>query len=279
MTSLKSELGGIIGGIGDIRFQGEGEYSKGIAFTPLAISIKVTPWLKKTLALVDQRSSPYGSSVGGDMELEHDDGLRRLVVEALGDKEHKELFSEYVALKSESTTLSELRNMMLGINIRHSRGSFTVSLDEGKSSGDVWYIPLDAGDRSAITVSEFSYMEVSVLGMQLHLSNGWELSDYSSLVNHDRNTWALRCMQFQANSTLKFYVVVRFNWAELHEDEIREILTGFSSKMMAALELGGNMVANEDTFPSSFKANVVGICWDLPLAEHRLKMAGLWNED
>ena len=211
------------------------------------------------------------------MELESDDGLRHLVVEALGDSEHKKLFSEYIALKKESNTLSELRNMMLGMNVRHSRGSFTVTLDEGKSSGDVWYIPLDAGDRSAITVAEFSRMEVSVLGMQLHLSNGWELSDYSSLVNHDTNTWAVRCMQFQANSILKFYVVVRFNWAELDEDEIREILTDFSSKMMTALELGGNMVANEDVFPQTFEANVVGILWDLPLAENRLKMAGLWD--
>ena len=271
MTFLKSPFGTI----GGMSFEGEGEYRKGIAFTPLAISIKVTPWLKKTLALVDRMSS-HGSSV--DVELESDDKLRRLVVEALGDSEHKKLFSDYIALKSESNTLSELRNMMLGVNVRHSRGSFTVNLDEGERSGRFWRIPLD--NTTAITVAEFSRMEVSVSGMQLHLSNGWELSRVSSLWNHDRDTWALWFMQFQANINLKFYMVLKFNWHELDDEEIREILQDFTSKMRYALRLN-NAAPNADTdvFPQTFKANVGGIFWELPLAEHRLKMAGLWDED
>lgn len=256
-------------------FDGEEEYRKGIAFTPLTISMKVTPWLKKALALVDQMSS-IGSSV--DVELEPDDGLRRLVVEALGDCEHKDLFSDYVTLKNESNTLSELRILMLGVNVRHSRGSFTVTLDEGERSGDFWRIFFDVGERLVIPVVELSSMKVSVFGMQLRLSNGWELTDATSLFDHDTNTWALWFMQFEAaNRYWKFYVVVRFNWAELDDDEITDILEEYSSKMGNVLS--GNNAAPENAFPPTFEANIVGICWDLPLAQYRLEMAGLWDDD
>ena len=122
-----------VGMVEGIFFEGEGEHRKGIVFTPLTISFKLTPWLKKTLALVDRMSS-HGSSV--DVELESDDELRRLVVEALGDNEHKKLFSEYLVLNSENNILSELRDMMLGVNVRHSKGSFTVTIDMGEKSGD-----------------------------------------------------------------------------------------------------------------------------------------------
>ena len=261
-----------LGFLGRMFFEGAGEHRKEIVFTPLTISIKVTPWLKKTLALVDQTSSPHRLR---SEELKSDDELRRLVVDALGDSEHKELFSEYVALKNDNNILSELRNMMLGVNVRHSKGSFTVNLDMGEKSGDFWYIPLDT---SAITVAELSRMEVSVFGMQPNLSNGWELTRASSLIDHDSNTWALWFMHFEATSDLKFYLVVRFNWADFDVDEIRKILEDYTSKMRNALGLNNN-AATEDVFPSSFEANVVAICWDLPLAEHRLKMAGLWDED
>ena len=251
-------------------FDGEEEYRKGIAFTPLTISMKVTPWLKKALALVDQMSS-HGSSV--DVELEPDDGLRCLVVEALGDCEHKDLFSDYVTLKNESNTLSELRILMLGVNVRHSRGSFTVTLDEGERSGDFWRIFFDVGERLVIPVVELSSMKVSVFGMQLRLSNGWELTDATSLFDHDTNTWALWFMQFEAaNRYWKFYVVVRFNWAELDDDEITDILEEYSSKMGNVLS--GNNAAPENAFSTDFRGQR-----DLPLAQYRLEMAGLWDDD
>ena len=277
MTFLRSPLRGT----GVISFEGAGEYRKGIVFTPLAISIEATPWLRKTLALVDRMSSPHGSSA--NVELGSDDELRRLVVEALGDSEHKELLSEYVALKSESNALCEIRNMMLGVNVRHSRGSFTVSLDEGKRSGNFWRIALAAGDGSAITVSELSRMEVSVLGMQLHLGNSLELTYVSSLWDNEGNA-APWFMRFEATrgSNLKFYMVLRFNWAELDDEEVRKVIEDYSLKMMSALGLrknNGASNADTDAFPSSFKGNVVGLFWKLTLAEHRLKMAGLWHED
>ena len=250
-----------------IRFDGEREYRKGIAFTPLAISIQVNPWMKETLALVDQMSSPRSV----DAELESDDGLRRLVVDALGDSEHKKLFSEYVALKSERDTLSNLRNTMLGINVRHSRGSFTVTLDKGERFGDYWHVALDAGDRSAMTVTELSSMEVSVLGMQLVLSNTFELTSVSSIWDRESNTWPHWFMQFNFH----FYMIVKFNWAELSDEEITDILTDFSSKMMNALGYRNADAA----FPPAFEGNVVGFLLDLPRAENRLKMAGLWDEE
>ena len=282
MTFMKLPFS-MLGGIGGRGHEGVEEYRKGIVFTPLTISIIVTPWLKKALALVDQMSSPESNVEGDvDVEFEPDDGMRRLVVEALGDTEHKELFSDYVALKNESHILSELRNLMLGVTVRHSRGSFTVNLDEGERSGNFWNINLDVGDRPAITVAEFSRMEVSVIGMQLRLSNQWELTNVSSLFDFDTNTWALWFMQFQANSYLKFYMAIRFNWAALSEEEVTDILEDFSSKMMNALGFRENNMApnaETDAFPPTFEANVVGICWDLSLAKYRLKMAGLWEEE
>ena len=277
MTFLTTPLAGM----GIMNVEGAGENRKCIVFTPLVISFEVTSWLKKTLALVDQMSSPHGSK-SVDVKLESDDGLRRLVVEALGDSEHKELFSDYVALKHENNILSELRNMMLGVTVRHSRGSFTVNLDKGERLGDFWRVGLDAGDRSAITVAEFSRMEVSVCGMRLRLTNGWELADLSSLIDHEGNT-ALWFMKFQASDYLKFDMVVRFNWAELDEDEIREILQDFSPKMMKALgfRVLNNDAPNADTdaFPPTFQANVVGFFWETPMAIYRLKSSGLWDED
>ena len=132
---------------------GSGEYRNGIVFTPLSISIQVTPWLKRTLGLVDQVSSTGGSEA--DIELESEDEFRRLVVEALGDREHKELFSEYLVLKQESNILSELRSLMLGVSVSHSRGSFTVTLDESNEAGNLWCINLDVGDYCCFRVVSY----------------------------------------------------------------------------------------------------------------------------
>ncbi len=264
-------------------FDGEGEYRKGIVFMPLSISIQVTPWLKKALTLVYQVSSTGGSEA--DVELESEDELCRLVVEALGDSEHKELFDEYVSLKHENQALSELRSLMFGVSVSHGRGSFTVTLDEGKRSGNLWYINLGNDDRSMIPVSELYRMEVTVLGMQLRLCNGPELTHVSSLVDRSEGGWALWPMNFQpCSSCLKVSLVVMFNWAELTREEGRDILDNFSSKMSNALGLQGNNPdpAHEtdvDAFPQTFKATVIGICCDLPLAAYRLKRAGLWEEE
>ena len=272
------------GGMGLGLFDGEGEYRKGIVFTPLSISIQVTPWLEKILAVVDQISSSGGSRA--DVELESEDGLRRLVVEALGDSEHKELFNEYIELKQENQALTELRSLMLGMSVSHSEGSFTVTLDEGKRSGNLWYINLGDDDRSMIPVSELHRMQVSVHGMKLRLCNGAELTHVSSLVDRGEGGWALWPMHFQpCYSCLKVSLVVMFNWAELIEDEVRDIIDNFSSKMMNALGLVRNNPdpAHENDiyalFPQTFKATVIGICCDFPLAAYRLKRAGLWEED
>jgi hypothetical protein len=266
--------------MGSFHVMGSGEYRKGILFTPLSISIKVTPWLKETLALVDQVSSTGGSEA--DVELESEDGLRRLVVEALGDSEHKEIFHEYLALKQESSVLTKLRSLMLSVNVSHSRGSFTVTLDEGtrSRSANSWYINVDVGDRSMIPVSELHRMQVTVLGMQLRLLNGLSLTHVSSLFDRNTGGWALWPVQFQAGSThLKFYLIVMFNWDELMEEDIEGILDNFSSKMMNALGFQENNPGNhDDAFPETFEANVVAIGCDISLAEAMKGMNGLWGQ-
>jgi hypothetical protein len=276
MTFLKSPMGAIGA---SLHAMGSGEYMKGILFTPLSISIKVTPWLKETLALVDRVSSSGGSRA--DVELESEDGLRRLVVEALGDNEHREMFNEYLVLKQESSALTKLRSLMLSVNVSHSRGSFTVTLDEGKRSANSWYINVDVGDRSMIPVSELHRMEVTVLGMQLRLLNGLSLTHVSSLFNHNTGGWALWPMLFQAGSThLKFYLVVMFNWDELMEEDIEDILDNFSSKMSNALGFQENNPGNhDDAFPETFEANVVAIGCDISLAEAMKGMNGLWKQE
>ena len=252
-------------------FEGEEEYRKGIVYTPLSISIQVNPWLKKTLALVDQISPSGGSRA--DVELESEDGLCCLVVEALGDSEHKELFHEYLALK--------LSNLMLSVNVSHSRGSFTVTLDEGTRSADSWYINVDVGDRSMIPVSELHRMEVTVLGMQLRLLNGLSLIGemHPHPLMHHHTVWQMR---FQAGcSNLNFYFLVSFNWSEFTGEEIADIVDCFPSKMSNALYGIRNTIFPRNdtaTFPLAFKANVLGISCDLSWAKRRLEWVGLWEE-
>jgi hypothetical protein len=253
-------------------FEGEEEYRKGIVYTPLSISIQVNPWLKKTLALVDQISPSGGSRA--NVELEPEDEMRRLVVEALGDSEHKELFHEYLALK--------LSNLMLSVNVSHSRGSFTVTLDEGNEAGNFWNIAEGAiCDRSMMPVAELHRMEVSVLGMQHRLCNGLELirEMHPHPLMHHHTVWQMR---FQAGcSNLKFYILVSFNWSEFTGEEIADIVDRFPSKMSNALYGIRNTIFPRNdtaTFPLAFKANVLGISCDLSWAKRRLKWAGLWEE-
>ena len=256
-------------GVAVFESQEQHQQRKGIVFTPLSISIQVTPWLEKTLALVDQVSSPGGSRA--DVELEYEDELRCLVVEALGDSEHNELFNEYLALKQESSTLTELSSLFLGVTVRHSEGEFTVTLDEGKRSGNFWHI-LGDDDRPVMPVAELHRMEVSVFGMRLRLCNRAELIQVSSLLNHDTGNWSVWPMQFQAGcSNLKFFFLVWFNWSDFTEEEIHDILDNFSSKISNALVYN----PDDETFPSTFKATLAAICCHPFLAEARLDRAGL----
>ena len=271
LTTIASLNGVEIPGMGRVQISGAGEYRKGILFTPLSISIQVTPRLKETLALIDQATSSGGSKA--DVELESEDELRCLVVEALGDSEHKELFDEYLALKQENSALSELRSLMLGVSVSHGRGSFTVTLDEGKRSGNFWRINLDAGNRPVMPVAELNRMQASAFGMQLCLRNHSELTQVSSLFDGlDRETFVtLWPMRFQAGGSFKFYFLVGFNWSELTEEEIHDILDNFPLKMTNALD-----DENSDTsFPPTFEATLVAICCEPFLAESRLNRAGL----
>jgi hypothetical protein len=124
-------------------------------------------------------------------------------------------------------------------------------------------------------------MQVSVHGMKLRLCNGPELTHVSSLVDRSEGGLALWPMHFQpCYSCLKVSLVVMFNWAELTEEEVRDIFDDFSPKMSNALGLQQNFPGNHtDTFPETFKATVIGICCDFPLAAYRLERAGLWEED
>jgi hypothetical protein len=258
-----------------IQISGAGEYRKGILFTPLSISIQVTPRLKETLALIDRATS--SGVKRADVELESEDGLRRLVVEALGDSEHKELFDKYIDLKHENQALNELRSLMLGVTVRHSEGEFTVTLDEGKRLGNFWRINLDASDRPVMPVAELHCMQVSAFGMQLRLRNHSELTQVSSLFDdHDRETFVtLWPMQFQAGGSFKFYFLVGFNWTELTEEEIHDILDNFPVKMTNALVYNPDDENSDTSFPPTFEATLVAICCEPFLAESRLNRAGL----
>jgi hypothetical protein len=70
---------------------------KGITFTPTSISMALTKHLRKTLAIVTEVASSAPSDYNEDSSV---DNLRRLVVSALGESEHKELCVKVTPEKS-----------------------------------------------------------------------------------------------------------------------------------------------------------------------------------
>lgn len=259
----------------------EPSQSKGIEFTPLSISMAVTPWLKKNLELFEKLPSP-GKNIDVSVKVD----LRYLIVEALGDDEYRELWNKHRTLKHRSNILSEMRNLILGVNVRHDGGSFSVTLDQGLSyAEDKWLMDVRDSSARAVTVAHFFRVDVSFSGIRLRLHNSLALMNGSNLFNENGGLSSYCVMEYIASpysTHWRFSLIVKFNWVDFTGEEIaEEIFESFSMKMRNALNLTDVFVEGheDDVFPSEFKATVVGIYCDQYLVKHRLTMCGLWEDE
>ena len=84
--------------------------ANGITFTPTSVSMLLTTHIKKTLTFVSEADLP------SDIDEDSSDILRRHVVDALGESEHKDLLSKNLELKCESAALTGIRNLILGVD-------------------------------------------------------------------------------------------------------------------------------------------------------------------
>jgi len=234
--------------------------TNGITFTPTLISMSLTPHLKKTLTFVSEVVSSAPSGFNEDLV----DNMRRLVVEALGESEHKDVLSKNLELKCESAALAGIRNLMLGIDVSHSAGAFSVTLDEGeKLSESTWRISLDGRENMSLPVADMGSIGLSFSGTPLNK----EIFETIAYIGRAEQPIVFR------RGRINFILFGIFNWAEFSEDEVSEITEDWHAKMRSVLVGNG-----EDLFPATMKFRIESISCEVSLAEDLLRMVGLVNQ-
>jgi hypothetical protein len=219
--------------------------------------MSLTPRLKKTLTFISEVVSSAPSDFNEDLV----DNMRRLVVDALGESEHKELLSKNLELKCESAALAGIRNLMLGIDVSHSEGTFNVSLDEGeKLSESTWFISLDGRENMSLPVADMGSIGLSFSGTPL---NKEIIQTIAYIGRADQPIMYRR-------GRISFILFGNFNWDDFSEDETTEITEDWHAKMRSVLVGNG-----EDVFPAKMKFRIDGISCELSLAEDLLRMVGL----
>ena len=238
--------------------------ANGITFTPTSISMPLTTHLKKTLSFVSGAdSSP------SDWNENSADILRRYVVDALGESEHKDLLSTNLKLKCENAALAGIRNLILELEVSHSAGSWSVSLDDGEKSTDamLWHITLHDRENISLSlpVADIRSIGLSFSGMRLRM-------DINDTVAFFGETDAHYLIFFRLESCPSIYFIMTglFNWDDFSDDEVSDITEDFHVKWRHVLE--GNA---EDVFPANMKFLIDEISCDIYLADRMLEMVGL----
>jgi hypothetical protein len=243
---------------------------KGITFTPTSISMLLTKHLKKTLAFVTEVASSAPSDYNEDSV--NEDNLRRLVVSALGESEHKQLLSKNLELKCESAALAGIRKLILGFDISHSAGALSASLDEGevRTPEPTWHVSLDGKDHTSMPVTDMGRIEISFTGALFSV----DVSDTLSLVGAVAGG-RIQPVVFRLRlcRSIKFILYGEFNLDDFSDGEIADIVEDFHVKLRSVLCENG-----DDVFPATMKFKIVGIVCDLSLAEIFLEMVGLWEK-
>eukprot|EP00984_Skeletonema_dohrnii_P002366 scaffold821_cov123-Skeletonema_dohrnii-CCMP3373.AAC.6 len=238
--------------------------TNGITFTPTLISMSLTPHLKKTLTFVSEVISSAPSGFNEDLV----DNMRRLVVEALGESEHKDVLSKNLELKCESAALAGIRNLMLGIDVSHSAGAFSVTLDEGEklTGNPMWRIALDGRENMPLPVSDMGSIGLSFSGSRLNMMLA------ETLFHVGRGAQPL-VFRLGICPRVHFILFGIFNWDDFTEDEISEIAEDLRTKLESVLEGNG-----DDLFPSTMTFRIISIFCELSFADDKLKMVGLMKQ-
>lgn len=219
----------------------------GITFTPTSISVSLTPRIQKILAFSSEASPP------SDSDEDLTDKLRLVVVDALGESDHKELLNKNLELKCESAALAGIRHLILGVDVSHDAGAFSVTLDEGKelpgSDWNRWIIELDGREDVSLTVpiAELGSVGISFAGMQLRMEV-FETIQYARLAAEAMPIF----FYHDICRSISFVLVGVFNWGEFSDDELSDIVDDFGAKLRSVLEGNG-----EDAFPErmTFRIN------------------------
>jgi len=235
--------------------------TNGITFTPASISMSLTPHLKKTLTFVSEVASSAPSDFNEDLV----DNLRRLVVEALGESEHKELLSKNLELKCESAALAGIRNLMLGIDVSHSEGTISVSLDKGEKLTDnpMWRIALYDRENMSLPVSDMGSIGLSFSGSRLNMM-------LAETLFHGGRAAQPIVFRLGICPRVHFILFGIFNWDDFSEDERSEIAEDLRIKLECVLEGNG-----DDLFPSTMTFRIISIFCELSFADDKMKMVGL----
>mmetsp|Transcript_16062 Transcript_16062/g.25007 ORF Transcript_16062/g.25007 Transcript_16062/m.25007 type:complete len:490 (+) Transcript_16062:108-1577(+) len=238
---------------------------KGITFTLTSISVSLTSRVKKSLSYFSEASSPSDS--------DEVDKLRSIVVDALGESEHKEVLNKNLELKCESAALAGIRRMILGVDVSHSAGAFSVTLDEGEelkdSDLDKWIIELNGRDDISLSVpiADMGSIGISFSGMQLRM-------EVSETMLYARRAAEAMPIFFNDRIGRRISVILVgvFNWVDFSDDEISDIADDFGGKLRSVLEGNG-----EDVFPARMTFRMTHMFCP-PMAEDLLKKVGPLKE-
>jgi len=202
---------------------------------------------------------------------------------ALGDEDHKKLLDDNMRLKSQQEALMKIRDLLLKVDISHSEGSFSFSLDEGEVSEDEtghpkWRIKVEGKEMSSIALIDLFSISLSISGTDVSQHMDRMNMVYSPTILNDENG-------FPSGMKIRLLDGVSaagiFNWNAHSQDELSEMADDFRGKLRSSL-MGGNVYRDDvpiPMLPPTFKLRLLHIDFapDLLLSPN-LKMTGVGEE-
>lgn len=229
-------------------------HDNGATFKPTSIAMDLTDTLKETLHMIGNATK--SGNVDDWKELTPSDELRRLTLASLGDDKDKKMMEENKLLKLQRKALLDLKKLLLRVDISHSGGTTSFSLEEGELMNDkdgigMWRYDLWEKENATMEVNCIKVTSFSVSGVKVQ-----RMHDLRSNLPNPLNRLVVSTENNPLFGVLIPYapgieVYGAFNWGEHSEEEISNILDQY---FHANLDIAMNQAfVDPGTFPPSFK--------------------------
>ena len=145
-------------------------HDNGATFKPTSIAMDLTDTLKETLHMIGNATK--SGNVDDWKELTPSDELRRLTLASLGDDKDKKMMEENKLLKLQRKALLDLKKLLLRVDISHSGGTTSFSLEEGELMNDedgigMWRYDLWEKENATMEVNCIKVTSFSVSGVKV----------------------------------------------------------------------------------------------------------------
>ena len=255
-------------------------------FTPTSIIMNLTPMLRETLSIIGKATASNENGFETE-DRSPSEELRHLAITALGNDSHKNMLDENHTLKLQRDAFINIREKIMSVDISHSDGTTSFSLEEGELETDedgnsIWRIDITDKEHSSMPVHCIKDSAFSVSGVQWNSSNGDLLGNVQQgqgiFISTENARYVGLCIPY----TFGVEVLGVFNWTDQNDDEVSTIADSFFDKIQAAMS-GFMRLTNGDgvevpAFPETFRLQLTEVRFSRHSIEHILRMVGVGDE-